>query len=1692
MSRMNAARWVAVAVVLVAAGSALAERGRRKAVTVETAPPIDGVGQAGAWAQCPPFAVGDCTAAGPGLLKTTARVLFGPTKLYVAWHCAEPDTDALARQVTRRDGSVWTDDCVELFVTGDPREGYFHFVINPRGTVYDGRRSAASSSYDASYNPPVEVKTSVRKGEWSVTLAVPLKDLGAYVGTAQTWTMNLNRTRPARGGQPAGEWSWAVMGTNDYHQVRDYGQVTGVTVPKRADGVTRQAAPPPPPPSYEKGTPAGSVVVYRRIGEIVIEDTGEGLAHTIPLAIRGSRGLKVAFLARGWAGGKEDFGKTDTGAPATWSVPFNLSDRRANDNTTSKAYRDLVPGRWQPMVYYCDNFRYNAIPNSTVAAATDYTNLRFHGRAPGGKGTLKLREFCLYRGEDTTPPTAPTHLRALSGGGRVGLVWERAADNVGVAGYVIARAGDSGEFRKIGQSHEPRFLPVPPASGPRRYRVLAVDFQQNLSPWSEVLTVPPAKGEAAPQSDRLSSDRAAYTKHVRAIHAAGRGRVRRGVVLAFGDSLTGATSYRTGVEAGLGRFRVVARGYPSMKTSFGRKRIGQELGEVNPEFCLILYGTNNSKAAKAIPPAMDDLKAIADACAKRGTVPIIGTIPPRGFKDPDSAPEARYNAALIEMCRTQRIPVAYCFEEFQASGDRKALLAGDGVHTHRHGFAAYGRAWRQTMDQVLFALLDRPDGESAPAAATQAKAAPAAAAGKQPRAAVIPDDPARPIEPAWPPRGKPMRLAVTRDNWTATVRDEQYGNNGGSSRLKLKGQQEHVLFDVDPAPLKGKIVTGALWHVRSASPQAPLMRVTVSSLASPWAEGTSSRYRRQEGSSCFTQAELGKRHWAYSGSTLMDVAFGRGHTIWRFAEATAPDAKGWQAVAVSPDVVAARVAGVSEGFAAYDDVGSIWSYTGNKFTYTYFPNRFVHGRESRGSEPWLEVWTDGEDHAPPGPVTDITFDSTGLPDGETVVSWKTPRDGGGGKTIGFHVRYSESRAGGTHGNVPRYLIPMAGEPGETVRMHLQDIITRRGERVLLTIAAVDGAGNVGPAVQKGVVVADNRGDFLLRKGGPKPFAPSPRRPGVGGLKVAVLDLLDKVHPKTGKVVPPHPAEYLGGNHIWSAEKKLIRIQAARNEAVCFQVNLEGTAEAVSAKLTFSDAPGLKATMGRFDYVATSAGPMPDVIVPLPATFAVPFADDPEAAGAKNVSLLGEVYVPHKTPAGAHRGRLTLSAGGETLALDVELTVWDFTLPNKLSFLPEMNCYGTADPVRNIGYYRVAHEHRLCLNRLYYNWRGSPAMAPKWDGEKLDFTQWDRQFGPLLDGSAFEDLPRAGEPVDVFYLPFNEHWPADVYKHYRGNYWADQAFAPEYAATMKKAYAQFAAHCDAQGWHDTVFEFYLNNKVYYKKGGWTRSAAPWIFDEPVNTQDFWALRWYGVLWHEATAPVRGKAKMWYRADVSRSHCDRDLFRGVMDMEVLGGSTAQKVRMKRDERVLWGPSYFTEYGSANDPAAANLQPVLWSLKAWSHGAVGVLPWQTIGGSANLAKGSKTGLFIPAGDRIVPSVRLKAFRRGQQDVEYLTLLGVALGLPRHVIAGRGGLQGRIDLAGQLHKTSEADAGTLRFGGADPISLWKLRVDVATMISARRPPYRRCIHPMPSPPRDMANLPDLGYVRIAPKLPPSRPVMD
>ena len=406
----------------------------------------------------------------------------------------------------------------------------------------------------------------------------------------------------------------------------------------------------------------------------------------------------------------------------------------------------------------------------------------------------------------------------------------------------------------------------------------------------------------------------------------------------------------------------------------------------------------------------------------------------------------------------------------------------------------------------------------------------------------------------------------------------------------------------------------------------------------------------------------------------------------------------------------------------------------------------------------------------------------------------------------------------------------------------------------------------------------------------------------------------------------------------------------------------------------------------------------------------------------------------------------MTSNGETLDLKIHLTVWNFNIPNELSFLPEMNCYSL--PANELEYYRMAQLHRTYINRVPYSHRGTvgDGLAPTYDAESrsFDWRDWDRRFGPLFDGSAFADSPRGATPIEAFYLPFFENFPANIFSEYDETVRpVEAAFLDDYKASLRAALTDAAEHFSELGWSDSRFLFYLNNKMDYKRNGWSRASSPWLLDEPASFQDFTALRFFAsqlrLALKDADITTEGNKTrrrtnassearpILFRADISRPQWSRDSLDGLLDVNVVGGDVFRRY----NRRVLERRDHFGElvyaYGTTAAPELNGWQPVAWALDAWTLGADGIVPWQTIGNEESWKKGDELSLFYPAteesGGKVVASIRLKAYRRGQQDVEYLTALCRATGRPRWDVAQA--LRKRLTLEARSTFRSSEDAG-------------------------------------------------------------------
>jgi hypothetical protein len=204
---------------------------------------------------------------------------------------------------------------------------------------------------------------------------------------------------------------------------------------------------------------------------------------------------------------------------------------------------------------------------------------------------------------------------------------------------------------------------------------------------------------------------------------------------------------------------------------------------------------------------------------------------------------------------------------------------------------------------------------------------------------------------------------------------------------------------------------------------------------------------------------------------------------------------------------------------------------------------------------------------------------------------------------------------------------------------------------------------------------------------------------------------------------------------------------------------------------------------------------------------------------------------------------------------------------------------------------------------------------------------------------------------------------------------------------------------------TRFHVYLNNKNNFKERGWSRGSSPWLLDEPANFQDYIALRYFGLAYFDglkesqAARKLEGTIgidrlngidlpKMVFRADISRPQWQRDTLDEMLKFNVVAnGAYKEYESLVLDRKFRFGQEVVI-YGSNNPIGKSNATAVAWSWDAWSCGADGVLPWQTIGTAESWKKADELSLFYPTDGMQIPgpvaSIRLKAYCYGQQDVE------------------------------------------------------------------------------------------------------------
>jgi len=507
----------------------------------------------------------------------------------------------------------------------------------------------------------------------------------------------------------------------------------------------------------------------------------------------------------------------------------------------------------------------------------------------------------------------------------------------------------------------------------------------------------------------------------------------------------------------------------------------------------------------------------------------------------------------------------------------------------------------------------------------------------------------------------------------------------------------------------------------------------------------------------------------------------------------------------------------------------------------------------------------------------------------------------------------------------------------------------------------------------------------------------------------------------------NPLELGGGdNTVWDGST--VRLLAARNEIVAFHLILEADALGASAvnvsvsDLTNGDASirGSHPLLAPNDYLGLGVelftehyfdistpswdsdcgglgwsgqakpgitGIIPDALVPFAAKQGkggAPF----DIGASLNQGVWVDIYVPRTAPAGDYAATITVTVGGEAEAeIPLELEVLNFTLPDETHYktmvfyskdtLVERHTTGSCTPEMwemMLAYNRMAHRHRL---------------------ELIGCGNFDEanNLSGTLTGEAFTaagnyDGPGAGVGNSLFSIATYGGW------------WSqDQT----YYETQSDAWVNWFNDNDLG---DLEYFLYLTDEPGPSLYPLVRERAAWIHDNPGPGHDLpiFLTRW-------PISDLVGAIDIW---------CTPPQFYGLAD-----AAAAQA----RGERVWLYASY-----RPNTPAdATDEYGIAWRLKAWVAHARNIPRWFTwesthyynnsnevdpggrknvwvnpIGFSRDMGDGTPcpmdTGngdgiLFYPGQDAVFPeedreyagpvsSIRMKMYRRGIQDVEYMWL--------------------------------------------------------------------------------------------------------
>ena len=160
--------------------------------------------------------------------RTDVWLTYDDEHLYAGLRCHTPEAANLRDRATARDGRVWADNDVELFLQPPGSAVFYQLICNSSGTAFDARY--VDDNQDVSWDPDWGRQASIGDGYWDVEIQLPWRVLGVPAPEAgETWKGNVARHHVL--GKTETYSSWRPVLEGSFVEGRNLGNVQFLEAP---------------------------------------------------------------------------------------------------------------------------------------------------------------------------------------------------------------------------------------------------------------------------------------------------------------------------------------------------------------------------------------------------------------------------------------------------------------------------------------------------------------------------------------------------------------------------------------------------------------------------------------------------------------------------------------------------------------------------------------------------------------------------------------------------------------------------------------------------------------------------------------------------------------------------------------------------------------------------------------------------------------------------------------------------------------------------------------------------------------------------------------------------------------------------------------------------------------------------------------------------------------------------------------------------------------------------------------------------------------------------------------------------------------------------------------------------------------------------------------------------------------------